>query len=107
MLLFQSEASPIGMMNSDQISLIVSLLCIGGTVGTILFGLCSDVWGRKTMLLLIAIPQIVANVLLIVGTNSYYIYAARFLFGLAGGGGFIVVPIFVSEIAHERLVIVG
>lgn len=54
------------------------------------------------MLLLTAIPQVIANILLLVGTNYYYIYAARFLFGLAGGGGFILVPIFVSEISHER-----
>lgn len=54
------------------------------------------------MLILMAIPQLIANVLLLVGTNYLYIYAARFLFGLAGGGCFIVVPMFVSEITHER-----
>lgn len=101
-VLFQSEDSPIGIITSQQTSLIASLLCIGGTAGTIIFGVCSDVFGRKYMLLLTAIPQVIANILLLVGTNYYYIYAARFLFGLAGGGGFILVPIFVSEISHER-----
>lgn len=102
MLLFQSEASPIGLMNSDQISLIVSLLCAGGTVGTILCGVGADYLGRKVVLLLIAIPQIIANVLLLYGRTYAHMCGARFLFGLAGGGGFIVIPMFVSEISHER-----
>lgn len=83
-------------------SLIVSMLCIGATVGTLLTGFVADIWGRKKVLLLIAVPQIIANILLIVGTNYYYIYGARFLFGLSGGGVFILVPIFVSEISNER-----
>lgn len=102
MLLFQSEASPIGMVTSNQASLIVSLLCIGGVLGTLIFGILSDVWGRKAMLLLLTIPQFVANVLILVGTNINCIYGARFLFGLSGGGAFLLIPIFISEISHER-----
>lgn len=101
-VLFQSEASPIGVMTSSQISLIASMLCIGATVGTILFGFCADFLGRKRSLLLIGLPQLAANVLLLIGDNYIYIYAARFLFGLAGGGCYVMVPMFVSEISHER-----
>lgn len=104
MILFQSEESPVGVMNADQMSLIVSLLCVGGTLGTIIFGFAADFLGRKTSLILIAVPQLVSNVLLIVGNHYYYIYVARFLFGLAGGGSFIMIPMFVSEISHERYV---
>lgn len=102
MLLFLSKESPIGVMTADQISLIVSILCIGGIAGTAVLGPLADIWGRKIVLILTAIPQIIANLLLVLGTHYYYIYVARFLFGLAGGGIFILVPIFVSEISHER-----
>lgn len=102
MLLFQSEESPIGVLSSNQLSLIVSILCIGGCVGTVISGFLCDILGRKIGLLVAAIPQIVANVFLIIGTHYYYIIAARFLFGLAAGGVFIIIPIFVSEISHER-----
>lgn len=102
MLLYSSEDSPIGMLNSHQSSLIVSLLCIGGTAGTIIFGFLADVFGRKWMLLLIAVPQLVANLLILIGTNYYFMFTARFLFGLAGGGCYVLVPMFVSEISHER-----
>lgn len=97
-----TEASPIGIMSSDQISLIASILCIGGVVGTIIFGFIVDVFGRKFVMICIAIPQILANILLIIGNHYYYIYCARFMFGLAAGGVYIMVPIFVSEIAIER-----
>lgn len=102
MLLFQSEDSPIGMLSSSQISLIVSILCVGGCLGTVVFGFLCDVLGRKLSMLMAAIPQIAANVFLIIGTDFYFICAARLLFGFAAGGVFIIVPIFVSEISHER-----
>lgn len=34
--------------------------------------------------------------------NAYYLYAARFLLGFAGAGSFVVIPIFVSEIADKE-----
>lgn len=89
-------------MSSDQISLIASILCIGGIAGTVIFGSVVDIWGRKLAMISIALPQIVGNVLLLFGTHYYHIYTARFLFGLAAGGVYIMVPIFVSEISSER-----
>ena len=102
MLLFQSEESPVGLMTTAQISLIVSLLCVGAIAGTIIFGLCSDIWGRKVMLLLCGVPQLAANLLLMFGNHQYHVFTARLLLGLASGGTFILVPMFVSEISHER-----
>lgn len=102
MLLFQSENSPVGELTTAQISLIVSLMCLGGVVGTSLFGIMAEKWGRKWTLIWIAVPQILGGILLIYGTNANYIYAARLLFGLAGGGLFSVGPIFVAEISHEK-----
>lgn len=104
LLLFQSAESPIGTLTTQQNSLVVSWLLIGGTAGTIIFGIGSNYFGRKLMLLLTAVPQMIANLLIVAGTNYIYIYGARFLFGLAGGGCFIVLPIFVSEIASERYI---
>lgn len=71
-------------------------------MGTIIFGCIVDIFGRKIVMISIAIPQIAANILVLIGTHYYYIYVARFLFGLAAGGVFIMVPIFVSEITYER-----
>lgn len=101
-VLFMTEDSPIGVMTASQISWIASMICIGGIVGTIVFGGLVDILGRKIVTIGIAIPQILANILLIVGTNHIYIYWARFLFGLAAGGVFMIIPIYVAEISFER-----
>lgn len=39
-----------------------------------------------------------------VATNVYYLYVARFLSGVVGGGAFFLVPVYVSEIADDKLV---
>lgn len=99
---FQTDQSPIGLITAKEASLIVSSLCIGGLAGSLLFGFLGDILGRKWTLICACLPQIVANLLIIFGTNAYYVYAARILFGLSGGGVFVVLPIFVSEISKER-----
>lgn len=101
-LRFQEEDSAIGVINSAEAALVVSILCIGGLIGTVVFGLLIDWWGRKWTLILTAIPQIMANFLLAFGEDVYYVYTARLLLGLAGGGLFILVPVFVAEISNER-----
>lgn len=40
--------------------------------------------------------------LLYLGDNVYYIYAARVLAGITGGGMFALVPLFVADIADRR-----
>lgn len=99
---FQTEDSPIGMITSSEAAFIVSSMCIGGLVGSLIFGILCDLLGRKWTLVCSAIPQIIGNLLVVFGTNTYYIYASRLLFGFAGGAVFTVLPIFVSEISRER-----
>lgn len=101
-ILFQSEKSPVGKLTTDELSPIPALLCVGGVIGTIIFGWATDKMGRKNILLFLALPEIVAFVLVLVGDHVYYIYAFRFLAGMFGGGFLVVVPIFVSEIADPK-----
>lgn len=35
--------------------------------------------------------------------NAYYLYAARTAHGFAGGGIFVIVPVYISEIAEDRI----
>lgn len=57
----QSEQTPLdnGPLTTEQISWIVSIFCFGGLLGTLLFGAMANVIGRKSFVLLMAIPQIV------------------------------------------------
>lgn len=52
-----------GPLNTVQISWLVSLFCLGGFLGTILFGILINLIGRKTYLCLLAVPQIVWNII--------------------------------------------
>lgn len=101
-VLFQSEDSPIGRLSTDQISLIASLLCAGAVVGTCFFGWISDIWGRKLVLFVVALPQMLGLLLLAIGDNCYYVYASRVLLGFGGGGVSILIPVFVAEISSEK-----
>lgn len=109
-----------GPMTVDELSWMVSLLCVGGFVGNIFFGFITERWGRKIPLLSTALPMTVCFIsfqlfwhvgncvipiqiswcLIVFATNPYYLYLARLLAGFCGAGAFILVPLFVAEIAH-------
>lgn len=57
----QSPDTPLksGPLSDDQISWIGSLLCVGGLIGTFLFGWICDKYGRKFSISCMAIPQLV------------------------------------------------
>lgn len=58
-----SPQSPLksGPLTMAEGSMVVSLLCMGGLLGTILAVMAVDRYGRKTSLIFLAIPQIVIN----------------------------------------------
>lgn len=101
-VLFQTPQSPVGQLGTDQISLIASLLCAGGVLGTFFYGWISDIWGRKIVLFFAAVPQMIGLLLLAIGDHCYYIYASRVLLGFGGGGVSILVPVFIAEISSEK-----
>lgn len=103
-ILFQSEDSPVGQLSTDELSPITSLLCVGGVLGTLFFGWATDKFGRKYLLLFMAIFEIISLVLILAGNHRYYIYVSRVFAGLFGGGVFVLIPIFVTEISDPKYV---
>ncbi|KAJ6621565.1 Facilitated trehalose transporter Tret1, partial [Pseudolycoriella hygida] len=88
-------------MSEEELSWMVSVMCIGGFIGNIFFGCTSNLWGRKLPLLSIAIPFTLSWILTFFATNPIYLYAARILGGFGGAGIFILNPLFVAEIAED------
>ncbi|XP_037817851.1 facilitated trehalose transporter Tret1-like [Lucilia sericata] len=103
LLKLQSHDSPTNFVVSvEQASWIGSLFGLGSLVGN-LFGFLLNRIGRKWCLYLMALPYIIAWILIFFSKTYFYLYLARFLIGVTGGGIFLVIPIFISEIADASL----
>lgn len=99
----QSPENPLKCeINNDDSSLIGSILTIGGLVGTIFFGYAANEIGRKWTIFLIAFPQIIGWILMYFAESATLLILFRFLAGLAAGGIFTVVPVFISEISEDQ-----
>lgn len=92
---------PDGPLDMEQLSWVVSYMSLGSVFGNTLFNWSADRFGRKSALLQLAVPALMGWCLLIVAHNASYLYVGRFLQGLAGGGAFVVIPLFVAEIADK------
>ncbi|XP_055684814.1 facilitated trehalose transporter Tret1-like [Lutzomyia longipalpis] len=103
--LLQSDTSPLlsGPITEEEGSWINSIMCVGGLVGTIFFGWMGDYFGRKWSLYLVALPQIASYLLILIALDVEYLYVSRFLGGFGGGGVFVLVPLFVTEIAEDSI----
>lgn len=103
-MLWTSDETPLpsGKLTVVEASLVTSLLCIGSLIGNLVFVSLAAKYGRKTPLLMLAVPQIMSFVLIMIAPNVYYLYFARLLAGVVGGGAFVLVPLYVSEIADMK-----
>lgn len=99
-----SDASPLetGPITMIEASWISSLFCIGGGVGSIFFCWLPDSIGRKWSIFLLGVPQIISWALIAFTSQLHYLYMARFLIGMSGGGIIVVIPLFVTEISDDK-----
>ncbi|XP_073824940.1 facilitated trehalose transporter Tret1-like isoform X2 [Musca autumnalis] len=99
-----ASATPIDFtVNVDESSWIGALISVGGVIGNISFLLIFDRWGRKVAIYGLAFPHMCLWLLLYFAESVEYLYVARICGGLTGGGIFIVIPIFIGEIADPSI----
>ncbi|XP_017119967.1 facilitated trehalose transporter Tret1 [Drosophila elegans] len=102
--LLGSDKSPLGdPLTITQASWIGSLIGLGSLTGNIIFGLLLDRLGRKLCMYFLAIPNMIYWILIFAAQDVTYLYAGRFLAGMSGGGCYVVLPIFISEIADNSV----
>ncbi|XP_014100018.3 facilitated trehalose transporter Tret1 [Bactrocera oleae] len=87
----------------EQGSWIGALICLGGLTGNLIFGVLAVHTGRKCCIYLLAIPHMCFWLLVYVAPSIEYLYAARFASGLTGGGTWVVIPIYIGEIADPTI----
>ncbi|XP_055300883.1 facilitated trehalose transporter Tret1-like isoform X2 [Sitodiplosis mosellana] len=105
LILESDELTPLvdGAMNQEQRSWVTSLFAISGVVGTICYYFIADFLGRKLPLWSLAIPHGISWILIEYGIYPWQLYLSRILAGLVSGGGFALVPIFISEISESHI----
>ncbi|XP_030554914.1 facilitated trehalose transporter Tret1 [Drosophila novamexicana] len=87
----------------EELSWIGSLLGIGSVIGNLLAGFLQDRIGRKPIMFALTVPYVCFWLLSYFAQSVEYLYLARLLAGITGGGGYIVFPIFISEISDAKV----
>jgi MFS transporter, SP family, arabinose:H+ symporter len=80
-----------------------SSLLFGCALGCILAGRLTDRWGRKKLLLLIAVLFAATSVETALAPNFIALVAARFLAGIAVGGVSLLSPMYVAEVSPAAI----
>ncbi|XP_031619245.1 facilitated trehalose transporter Tret1-like [Contarinia nasturtii] len=103
-ILLTSDETPLvsGKITMDEASWLAFLICVGGILGNIFFGFITNRFGRKLLLILISIPTNVNWLIIFFASNVYQLYVARIIGGFVGGGVFVIIPLFLSEIACDQ-----
>lgn len=78
-----------------------SLVTIGAMVGPLPFSIIAEKFGRKIGVLSIALPHIIAYVTMAFARNIHLFYLGRILGGLAMGGGYTLLPMYIAEVSED------
>ncbi|XP_043096787.1 solute carrier family 2, facilitated glucose transporter member 8 isoform X2 [Puntigrus tetrazona] len=90
-------------LSADEASWFGSVVTIGAALGGLFGGWIVERIGRKLSLMFCALPFICGFTIIIAAQNHWMLYGGRVLTGLASGVTSLVVPLYISETAHERV----
>ncbi|XP_041792737.1 solute carrier family 2, facilitated glucose transporter member 8 [Chelmon rostratus] len=96
-------ADPRLRLDDDQASWFGSIVTVGAAVGGLLGGWMVERIGRKLSLMFCSLPFVFGFTIIIAAQNVWMLYLGRVLTGLASGVTSLVVPLYISEMAHERV----
>ncbi|KAJ8942452.1 hypothetical protein NQ318_002665 [Aromia moschata] len=97
-----SSINPIGRPITDnEDSLLGSLVTIGAMFGPFPFSFIAGKFGRKIGLLCVAIPHIISYITMAFAKNIYLFFFGRVFGGLALGGGYSLLPMYIAEISRD------
>ncbi|XP_029916686.1 solute carrier family 2, facilitated glucose transporter member 8 [Myripristis murdjan] len=96
-------ADPRLRLDDVQASWFGSIVTIGAALGGLLGGWMVEKIGRKLTLMFCSLPFVFGFTVIITAQNVWMLYLGRALTGLASGVTSLVVPVYISEMAHERV----
>ena len=83
--------------------IVTSSLVFAAAFGALLGGRLSDAFGRRTMLVALAVVFFVGTIVLVAAPGFAVLVVGRILLGLAVGGASTVVPVYLSELAPYEI----
>lgn len=86
-------------INRQQEALVGAMLTVGALVSSIPSGCLADKFGRKIILLTLAVPFFIHWIFIINAKNVGMLVFARFTAGISVGGVCVVAPMYIAEIA--------
>ncbi|XP_034667779.1 facilitated trehalose transporter Tret1 [Drosophila subobscura] len=86
-----------------QASWLGAAISLGGISGNFSFSFLMNRFGRKVSLYALALPNTCIWFLFYFARSIEWLYVARVCAGLTGGGMFVVLPIFIGEIADNSI----
>lgn len=103
-MLKSNETTPLlsGPATVEEISWIGAYFSVGSLIGNVLFSAVLRNCGlRRSMYSLVA-PNMLFWLIVMFGRYPWHLYVGRVLAGITGGGLYLCVPLFVSEIADKK-----
>ncbi|KAJ8977232.1 hypothetical protein NQ317_003807 [Molorchus minor] len=96
-----SSENPLGRpITETEDSWLGSLLLIGAIFGPFPFSFIATKFGRKLSLLCIAVPHIISYTTMAFAKTIYLFYFGRLFGGLALGGGYTLLPMYIAEVSE-------
>ncbi|KAM4578851.1 solute carrier family 2, facilitated glucose transporter member 8 [Fundulus diaphanus] len=90
-------------LSEVQASWFGSIVTIGAALGGLLGGWMVQKIGRKLSLMFCTLPYVFGFTIIIAAQNVWMFYVGRVLTGIASGITSLVVPLYISETAHEKV----
>ncbi|KAK5645065.1 hypothetical protein RI129_006365 [Pyrocoelia pectoralis] len=98
----QSRSTPVHITNSD-IVWIENIYLLGGLAGIPLTLYMLDKFGRKNTMLIAAVENLIAWLLVMFASTIDLVLVARFLTGLASDTNFVATPVYIAEISEKKI----
>ncbi len=89
-------------LSTTQTSWVIGSAILAAFIGAIVFGRVADVFGRKTIYVVVALIMIVGAIASALAPSFLFLVIARFALGLGIGGDYPVSAVLMSEYANRR-----
>ncbi|GBP40563.1 Facilitated trehalose transporter Tret1-2 homolog [Eumeta japonica] len=90
-------------LTEKEISWLLAISPIGLLVGSALSRYLAENFGRKTTILISSLPMMIGSLIALIGWNAWFLYLARFVWGLGTGVAGTVTPMYIAEISAKDI----